>query len=418
MTYSDLSKHAGFSFVPTALAVVLLLGRAAAAAEDKAGWSTGLDLVADGAAGLSGGIDRGQTLHGLALAKVEWRQAENADRGIRFRTFASVLSLAGRGPTERLIGDFFTASNTEGFASTRLYAWWVEAKAADWSVRAGALLADEEFATTETGGNFLNSAFGWPAFISANTLNTGPAFYVAAPGLRLERSLGETATWRLGLYDGDSFDAPDGDPYRTRHGWHYRVGGAQGWFALTELALAPAGGAQTYKAGAWWHSAGFADVRDDATGRRISDTGNTPRRHAGNFGGYLLTERTLAGKAGEAGHVAAFGRAGFSPVDRNALAWALDTGVAATGLLPGRPADVAALGFTYGRFSPRFAATARALDPGSPAPDFEQVLELNYSVALGGGLTVQPDFQYIRHPGGSASRRDACVMLLRVKTSL
>jgi porin len=108
-------------------------------------------------------------------------------------------------------------------------------------------------------------------------------------------------------------------------------------------------------------------------------------------------------------------RAGFAPVDRNALSWVVDSGVAVTGLLPGRPSDVASLGLVFDRFSPRFSSHARALDPASPAPDFEHVVELNYSAALTERVSLQPDFQFIRHPGGSALRRDACLFLLRVK---
>ena len=404
------------SVVVAVLAILLVRPVTGAAVDPKPDWTTGLDLVTEGAVGGRGGAARGQSWHGLALAKIAWNPAERPE-GVHLQTYVSVLSLMGRGPSERFLGDFLAASNIEGFASTRLYSWWAEAKAGDWNLRAGALLADDEFCGTEAGGNLFHSAFGWPAFISANTVNTGPAFYVAAPGVRLERGLGAGATWRFGVYDGDSFDSPAGDPQSTRHGLHYRVGGAQGWLVLSEFSFAPVGGASRAKVGFWWHTAEFADVRDDVGGRRIADTGNAARMHAGNFGGYVVAERTVAGKSGEAGCVSAFVRAGLAPVDRNALSWVVDSGVAVTGLLPGRPSDVASLGLVFDRFSPRFSSHARALDPASPAPDFEHVVELNYSAALTERVSLQPDFQFIRHPGGSALRRDACLFLLRVKAS-
>lgn len=406
--------------VVLALAIALSalwLTRPLSAEESKAGWSTGIDLTLEGATGLRGGVNHVSTLHGMALSHLAWEQAESADRAIHFHAYASALTLAGRGPTEAFLGDFLAASNMEGYASTRLYSWWVEAEKGDWSLRAGALLADEEFAGTEAGGSFFNGSFGWPAFISANTLNTGPAFYVAAPGVRLERKLGETAAWRFGVYDGDSFDSIDGDPADTRHGLHYRVGGDQGFFALTEANFAPANSANRFKVGAWFHTAKFADVRDDETGGRIAATGGDPRMHRGNYGAYAIAERILAGKAGEAGYVSAYARAGYSPADRNTLGWAIDTGLAYTGLIPHRAADVTALGLVHGHFSPRFAANARASDPASPAPDFEQVIELTHSAALSEHFTVQPDLQYIRHPGGSTAQRDALAFLLRVKAS-
>jgi porin len=298
----------------------------------------------------------------------------------------------------------------------RLYSWWLETNRQGWSLRAGLLLADEEFAGTDAGGNFFNSAFGWPAFISANTVNTGPAFYVAAPGIRLERKWGETSAWRVGLYDGDAFDSSTGDPALTRHGLHYRVGGDQGWFLITEATFAP-GGATRFKAGAWLHTATFADMRDDASGQPFAVSGDAPREYTSNRGYYAAIEHTLAGKPGEAGNVELFVRGGFSPADRNTLGWALDTGLAWTGLIPGRPADVAALGVAHARFSPRYSDSARLADPASPAPDFEQSIEVSYTLTLNEHLSLQPDLQYIRHPGGSTAQRNALVCLLRLNAS-
>ncbi len=406
----------------TALAVILALAAIcssspAAADETKGGWSTGLDVVLEGSAGLRGGATKGEALHGLALATIEWSQAERADRGVHFQTYASVLNLTGRGPTERYLGDFLAASNIEGHSSTRLYSWWIEARSGNWSLRAGALLADDEFTGTEGGGNFFNSAFGWPAFISANTVNTGPAFFVAAPGVRLEGTFGDTTVWRLGVYDGDAFDSVDGDPTLTRRGLHYRLGGDQGAFVMSELAFSPKESPNRYKAGLWAHTAKFADVRDDSTGNRLAVTGGPARSHSGNLGAYGSLERTFIGKSGEAGHLAGFVRGGFSPADRNTLSWALDTGIACTGLFPGRPGDTTALGLAHGNFSSRFAANARALDPGAAEPDFEQVIELTHSIVLNDRFTLQPDVQYVRHPGGSTAQRDALVLLLRLKAS-
>jgi porin len=374
------------------------------AAEPAAGWSSGLDLVVESAASARGGAARGQSLHSLALAKLEWRQEENADRNLQFHAYASALNLAGRGPSERFVGDLLAVSNIEGYPSTRLYSTWIEGRKDDWSLRAGSLLADEEFATTDGGANLQNSAFGWPAFISANTLNTGPAFFVPALGVRLERKFGETATWRAGLYDGDTFDSIAGDPGVNRRGVHFRFGGQQGWFAISEAAFTPKESDTRFKVGAWLHTAAFADVRSGAS-------------RSGNFGGYGAVERTLAGTAGETGFVTAFVRTGIAPTDRNLLSWVADTGVAIQGIIPGRKADVTTFGLVHASISPRFAAGARAAVPSTPAPDFEQVLELNYTAALSERFTLQPDLQYIRHPGGSSATRDALVALFRLKAS-
>jgi porin len=367
--------------------------------------SFGLDVTVEASAGLSGGAKRGQTLHGMALAYAEWAKPEQPADGLNWSGYVSALALTGQGPTGRFLEDALGASSMEGYQSVRLYTWWAEAGIKDWSLRGGVLLADEEFAGTEAGGNFQNSAFGWPTFISANTVNAGPAFFVAAPGLRLERSWGETAVWRVGLYDGDTFDSPAGDPHVTRHGLHYRVGGEQGWFVISEANFAPAGGPTRYTLGAWLHTAAFADLTD------------ATRTHGSNHGVYAAIERTLAGESGKAGNLEAFVRGGFSPADRNAVSWALDAGLAWTGPLAGRPADVFALGLAHAKFSSRFADSVLLADPAAARPDFEQVIEASYTIPLSDHFTLQPDVQYIRHPGGSTALRNATVFQLRLNAS-
>lgn len=380
-------------------------------------WKVGLDVTVEAAASISGGAQHGQALHGLALVHADWTQPEKSATGLNYTGYVSALGLTGKGPTEKFLGDFLVASNIEGYPSARLYSWWLEASKSDWSLRGGALLADAEFAGTDAGGNFFNSAFGWPAFISANTINTGPAFYVAALGIRLDHKWGETAAWRIGVYDGDSFDSPTGDPAVTRHGLHYGLGGEQGWFFMTEATFAPAGAATRFKVGAWYHTATFTDVRDDAAGQPFVVSGNDPQEYSSNHGAYAAIEHTLAGESGKAGNVEFFIRGGFSPSDRNAIAWAIDTGLAWNGPIPGRPDDVVALGLAHARFSSGFSANARLADPASPAPDFEQAIEVSYTVKISDHITLLPDLQYIRHPGGSTAQNDALAFLLRINSS-
>jgi porin len=183
---------------------------------------------------------------------------------------------------------------------------------------------------------------------------------------------------------------------------------------MTEGTFAPADSATRFKAGVWLHTANFADLRDDASGQPFALTGRDPRQHASNHGAYAVIERTLAGEPGKAGHLELFVRGGFSPADRNAISWALDTGLGWTGPIPGRPDDVAALGLAHAAFGSHFAAGAHLADPSVPSPDFEQVIEAAYTIKLSAHLRLQPDLQFIRHPGGSAAQRTACVALVRL----
>ncbi len=93
---------------------------------DIAGWTTGLEITLEAAAGLRGGAQRGQTLHGLTLSQVAWNQPKTvADGGVRYRALMSALALKGHGPSAQFLGDLQSASNIEGPTGARLYAWWL-----------------------------------------------------------------------------------------------------------------------------------------------------------------------------------------------------------------------------------------------------------------------------------------------------
>ena len=97
--------------------------------------------------------------------------------------------------------------------------------------------------------------------------------------------------------------------------------------------------------------------------------------------------------------------AALSPSDRNLLSYYIDGGAGFKGLLPGRADDVLTFGVAYAKIS----RTPTALDqdmlafngPPYPIRDYELVFELNYAVQIAPWWTLQPDLQYIVHPGGN-----------------
>jgi porin len=401
-----LSRRFTSWFLRAAPAVLLCCGV-------RADLSTGLDLCLDGSLGLTGKARDGESLHGLALGHLGWVARERETMGLT-EAYLSVLTLHGRGPTGRYLGDFLAASNSEGFASTRLYAWWLEAGGVSWSLRVGALLGDEEFATTDGGAEFMNSGFGWPAFLSANTLNAGPAYSVPALGVRFRHTRGDQGAWQVGVYDGDSYDSADGDPLVNRHGTRFDLGGAQGCLVIAEAAWSFVPGGNKVKVGAWLHTADFSDMRDDAMGQPHALSGAEPRLHGSNHGVYAACEFDLGGRAvGAEDGARLFVRMGWAPADRNTISWAIDAGVSKRGLLPGRPADVGHLGLVHAVFSSRRIEHERLAVPGAAPGNHERVIEAGYTIALGDNWSVKPDLQYIRLAGGGAGRGEALVLLIR-----
>jgi porin len=355
--------------------------------------------IGEGLANVSGGRERGAAVEGLGELALELE----LDRLISFWPGATLrvssLWLRGEGPTRRLAGDALAASNIDGYDSLRLYECWLQQSlfADRISIRAGSLLADKEFAGTDGGSLLINSAFGWPAFISGNVRNTGPAFYVAAPGVRARVALDDRSHFLCGVFDGDAFDSASGNPRVSASGTHYTLNGRQGAFVLSELGRgwshgptnAPLAGA--VKLGGWVHTGDFPDQR------------RAGRRHDANFGLYASLEQQFWCARGGDRCVGVFLRAGGSPPDRSACAFVIDGGIACTGVLPGRAADKLALGFIHADFSgTRSGYQAFAV--------YEQVVELTYVLAVRPWWNLQPDLQWISHPGGRAGAGHALLV--------
>ncbi len=319
------------------------------------------------------------------------------------------------------LGDLQGVSNIAAYHEPSLFELSVATELAGGRLAlcAGRLVADGDFATTEGGGVFLNSSFGWPACISANTRNTGPTFERSGLGVQGAFALTEQVTLRAGVYDGDTLDDPDGDPARYPHGLHVELGHGQGAFALTELDVAwsrgpeGAGRPGCFKVGAWGHTADFADLADPGLS------------HAGNYGIYLVAEQMLwrepgAGAGASGGEairgLTGFVRAGFSPGDRNLYSQTADAGLSYTGLLPGRPADILGLGLAWVRLSEGYRCAERAAG-ATVESEGEGVVELSYQVVLGDRWSFTPDLQWIRQPGGSRAVGDALVIGLRTRLS-
>ncbi len=379
-------------------------------------------------ANVAGGSKRGAAYEGLGRMALELdsEKLTGVWRGAKFR--ASSLWLHGRSPSKQLIGDVLTASNVDAYDSIRLYELWLEqAMFSDrLSIRVGSLLADEEFTGTQYGGMLMNSVFGWPAFISGNVLNTGPAFFVTAPGVRLRLDVTEQFYFQSGLYDGDTFDSREGDPSVNANGVRWHLSSEQGAFFINEIGYKlnqeeknpdlPG----TYKLGCWMHSGDFNDNLRDRTGRPFVISGNAARTHDFTFGAYAVAEQMVwrpNADLPEQG-LGVFCRVGGSPGDRSAFSFVFDGGLHYRGLLPGRENDRLALGFAFAEISDDIAHAQRIDHRANRTvyraySDFEQVVELTYDFAARPWWRIQPDFQWIRHPGGSAALDEAFVLGLR-----
>lgn len=314
------------------------------------------------------------------------------------------------------LGNIAAVSNVEGFPAIRLFEAWLEQKFGPsglFTLRAGQLAADSDFAGSAVAGQFINGTFGWPALHAGNLLSGGPAYPLATPGATLTVKLAEAyklpLELALGVYNGDTARPGADDPQRrNRHGLDFRLRHGTLWLAEARFALENAERPGTYKLGAWVHSGRFEDRRLGADGLSLADPASNGQalRHRGNHGFYAVADQVLMPAVNERGQVSVFARGFFSPLqDRGLLSWQADAGVVVKGVFD-RPGDSFGIAASYMKIARGPAAFDRdfaAFNPGAPIRSHEAAIEANYIFEVRKGFTLQPGVQYVIRPGGGVA---------------
>ena len=340
---------------------------------------------------------------------------------------------SGKSFTSHYGGDFGTVTNLEFYNSARLFEAWFQQEFLDGkiSIRAGALALDEEFAGSDYAALFINASFGADTAMSANM--PVPIYAIAAPGVRLKLQPTDALYIQGAIYDGNPAPGFFGDPSIgaaasdefNRHGTDWAVRDDEGSLWIIEAGYvvnppnekesAPDGKATTvpkaarglfgsYKIGYAHHSDSFADFHAAARG--------VLRNKSSNSVAYGLIDQEILREAGTEGQgLGFFARAMFAPDSQNTVDYAFEVGLRYQGILPGRDEDTLGLGYAHISISDDFARANLA--PRIPKLDHEGIIELTYSAKLTPWLSVQPDLQYIIHPGASNALSDEWAVGLR-----
>lgn len=360
------------------------------------GIQLGADEIAEVLGNADGGGRQGTVAEGRLelFANVDLALALDWQGGF-FRINA--YQIHGKGLTATSLNNLVTVSNIESAPGTRLFALWFQQSLFQdqVSLRLGQISADDEFFVSQYAPLFINSTFGWPSMLGINLPGGGPAYSNAQPGARLRVALSPELVWSGAVFTGDGRSDPSG--------LNLRFGG--GAFAISEMAYAtrlldlPG----SIKLGAWYHSGRFADRHVDAAGVSLAASAAAPLAHQGDYGGYLIIDQLLWRRSGlsDSG-LGAFVRLGGDPPQRNLIGFHLDGGL--TWAAPfGRDNDQIGVAISYehvGDGDRDVAADFRALSGlAVPMPDFESALEVSYQAAVTPYLILQPDLQWILHPG-------------------
>jgi len=250
--------------------------------------------------------------------------------------------------------------------------------------------------------------------MAADMPSGGPAYPLATPGARLAVKPTDQLTVLAAVFSGDPAgkDCNDIAQACNRHGTTFSFSGGALWIGELQYAVNQdknsVGLPGVYKLGGWYETADFADQHFglDGAGATVSLADPTvagPLNHSGNGGVYAVADQ-MVWRAGEQS-LNLFARGGVAPSDRNLVSYYVDGGAGFKGLLPGRANDTLTFGFAYAKISRDAAALDQDLlainGPPQPIRDYELLFEINYTMQIAPWWTLQPDLQYIVHPGGN-----------------
>ncbi|HET7570565.1 MAG TPA: carbohydrate porin [Gammaproteobacteria bacterium] len=342
----------------------------------------GAEYMQDFLYNIDGGLERGGGAPGVANFNAAF---ENGDDLF----YTDVLGTFG-GSISDQVGDLQGVSNISAYNTLKLYEAWYQHSfgASGVSVRLGLQDYAALFNMLDPAQLFLNSSFG-----------TDPTVAQVAPSIFPVTTLGAVARWESprGLYAmGGVFDGVSGRPGHPA-GTQIALASGDGAFSAVELGITGTG-ERTYKlaAGGWYRSTDFVDPAG--------------RRRDGNSGIYAIGSMQIAGDAGAPG-ASLFLQVGQARHERNAVKGYIGGGVTITGLVDGRPHDRLGIGVASAQVSDAFQRGMAATATG------ETAIELTYMAMLSDRFYVQPDVQYIIHPGASDRIDNAVVVGLRVAYS-
>ncbi|MBT3070049.1 carbohydrate porin [Rhodomicrobium sp. Az07] len=368
----------------------------------------------------SGGAKDGSTYQGrLELLVDADLEKLMGFKGLTFH--ANGYQIHGRGLGDKLGGPLMAISSIEADPSTYLFELWLEQKFGERvSVRAGQLAVDSEFFTSDTGGNFINSTFGW-AGVWAADVGYANAYPLATPGARVQVDLTDALTFRAAIFNGSPTN-PDGDTnengtaFRTnddpfliqelQYSYNKRAEGGAKDGGYKDFAPEPSGITSlpgTIKFGSWQHT-------EDSSYFPVYNT----NRFDSNYGFYAsIDQQIYALPTDPTKGINAFARIAGAPSNRNAVDFYLDGGVVFSGFIPSRPDDSFGAGFAYAQIS------EDALDaPGSEFDrKYESIVEVFYKAQIVPGLSIQPDLQYMWNPAANSDNENAIYGGVRISVA-
>lgn len=281
-------------------------------------------------------------------------------------------------------------------AGLRLFEAWIEQDLGkDASLLVGLYDLNSEFYTNEAAGVLIAPPFGIGSELAATGPNGPSIFPYSALAARLRLPLGNGGYLQAAVVNARASTIGDS-------------GGVDVSFRDGVLMIAEVGkteGRLRGSAGVWRYSRNPEYSVETATD-------GTPLRMPAQ-GAYFVIEGDLL--SGDGQQLTAFLRAGLSDPHTTPFTGGFQTGLLLAPALVSRPDSQFSAGVHHAWTSDHFR-DAFIAGGGRPASG-ETAFEVTYADTLTPWLSVQPDLQWIRRPGGDLAASDAVVATLRVTAS-
>ena len=343
------------------------------------------------------------------------------------KLFVSELITHGPNPENGLVGDAQSVSSVTARPGFRSYEGWVQYNFLDdrWSVLVGQYDLGTEFYRSQTAGLFFNMAFGTGTDLGATGLE-GPSIYpYTALGGRIAYKPLNNVVFRTAILDGVPLYRPNDkiSPFRSDDGllivseaaWtrrdvpdhadehpthsHFRIGRFSDLPPYDDkVAL-----------GGWHYTAKFPVFNE------VDQDGN-PLQKRDSTGAYALVDKVLWEQHGDPKkQVAAFLQVGVAGQQVDRFGSYYGAGLAAAGLIPGRPKDEIGIAVAIGRNA--YSYMQSQLQQGLPVNRAETAIEATYLAQINDWLAIQPDIQYVVRPNTDPTVKDALVLQLRMEVA-
>lgn len=303
----------------------------------------------------------------------------------------------GQKPTENLVGDMQVFSNIENGYYTYLYQFWYKHRIGDLSLLIGKHDLNEIFFAGDQPGEYINSSFGIMPVASLNIpVSIFPATTLGFVG---SYEFNHRSSVHVGIYNG-----VPGEITPSNFGTDLNLNASNGLVYVGEWhfqGLVP-GLDGSYKVGAFYHSG------------QSNPATNPAYEQNGANGIYLIADQNVYENQGPKNQsMGTFFQVGYSPGQSSINDLYLATGINYAGLFSSAGKDMAGVSVAYASCNHTLLESEQ-----ETFASCETVLEWFYKYQVTDKLIVQPDIQYIIHPGMNTDHDNSWVGIFRLKWTM